>query len=471
MQRPGELIPVPAGLQGKVYFDEAERIIWIENNEITRQSTFITYMIEIKERYGEVKVLVDKERDKLKQEKKHTFTSGEEVLTDLQSILTAAVRERVSDIHIEITQNSTNVFMRKNGMLKELSSYSRETGDRIAQAIFSNSQEASHVSFSEKEYQYSVIRQASFMPSDLEGIRVQRGPMFGGHFVVLRLLYKTVSKEFEVVKGESFEDTVKKNFSKYGYSDYTVRKLIPALRSGDGLVLISGPTGSGKSTALKIMLELVHMLYPYKSIFTIEDPPEYKIAGAKQLPVPEGGSFLDVLKVAMRSDPDIIMIGELRDEKTARTALDAVITGHQVYGTIHAKDTVAILERIKRLGVEIEELVEGDKIKFICSQRLVPKVCEYCKQEVSVNGIEGYHGTGCNKCKNTGISGRVVVEESIGIQDLKDVNNDLNRVRDYLKDKREDLISKSIRLVKNGVISPIHAMAFVGYFSKEEYYS
>ncbi|MCS7308472.1 MAG: ATPase, T2SS/T4P/T4SS family, partial [Aquificaceae bacterium] len=200
-----------------------------------------------------------------------------------------------------------------------------------------------------------------------------------------------------------------------------------AIESGDGIVLVAGPTGSGKSTALKLFLELVHFLYPYKSIFTIENPPEYRIEGAKQLAVPqiEGWSFEKVLREALRSDPDVIMVGEIREPDTAKTAVQAALTGHQVFSTVHARDITSIVERIKTLGLDLSELIKENIARLLVAQRLVPKLCPHCrvKGEFKDFGVVGYLSKGCEKCEGTGVSGRVVLEEAVGFKEFFQSHN------------------------------------------------
>lgn len=449
-------------LKGKVYIDHSEKKIYVDSNATLRDSRFLTLYKE----YRGYKIIVDASKVSENRQAVERFSGEEEILNEISKIIHSAAEKKVSDIHIEVKDKQTSIYFREDGLLKKVYEYSAEEGERICQALYSNAVATSHSSFAQTEYQYANIRKASLLHPSLEGIRLQRGPMLGGQFVVLRLLYK--ASALEIIKGENFRDTVLRTFTSYGYRKETAEIFEKVLRGAEGLMLIAGPTGSGKSTALKLSLELIHLLYPTKSIFTIEDPPEYRITGAKQLPVPESGKFSEVLRVAMRSDPDIIMVGEIRDPETAKVIVDAVLTGHMVLSTVHAVNVYTIFERLKKLGVDVEEIIDAGLVRVAVSQRLVPAVCPNCKEFVKFpDGIEGYVGRGCEHCGYTGVKGRVVVEEAISQEHIKKYG--LEGIREYLKENKKDLISNAIRLVKEGKISPIHAMGYVGYFSAVEF--
>ncbi|MEM3415533.1 MAG: ATPase, T2SS/T4P/T4SS family [Thermoproteota archaeon] len=463
-----ERIEVPQPLQGQVYIDHESKVIYLNSRSLLKDSAVITIYMQLKPRGYVLDVNPDVVASNSNNNHKGEQIRSEGVLVEIENIIRGAVGKKVSDIHIEVKDGKTAIFFREDGLLKKVYDYSEEEGNQMCQALYANASALSHTSFAETEYQYGNIRQGNLALPELEGIRLQRGMMLGGQFTVLRLLYKNASSGVNIVKGENFKDTVFKTFENYGYTTYTAEMLEPVLRGAEGLILISGPTGAGKSTALKLMLELMHLLYPTKSIFTIENPPEYKIQGAKQLPVPENGSFAEVLKVALRSDPDIIMVGETRDEETAKTMINAVLTGHMVVSTVHARDVYTIFERLKRLNIDVDELIKANLIKVAISQRLVPALCDHCKKKVIFpDGIEAYLSEGCPKCNDTGVKGRAVVEETIDHTFLNKYG--LEQIRAELKIKKRDLVSNAIRLVKAGKISPQTAMGFVGYFSHMEY--
>lgn len=458
-------VNIPETLKRDVAIDG--NTVYIAGVYVKQSGVFQTFIRELQERK---KVAFEIKIDPVKVKEltvESETLSNEEVDIYIRQLIRYAVGLRVSDVHLEL-KDTLNVYMRVNGMLTEARTMqrSRSFGERVLQSLFYKSEGASHVSYSLSEYLYGNMSRPEDLTPELEGIRLQMGPMRGGNFCVMRFLYS--SSGFELEKGSGFEETFVKTFMKYGYKEESIRKIKPVVEGAEGLTIISGPTGSGKSTAIKLMLELLHLLYPTKSIFTIENPPEYAIKGAKQLPVMEGQTFADVLRIALRSDPDVIMVGEVRETETAKTCIDAVLTGHQVFTTIHARDTATILERLEKLGVETGVLLENDLLKLLVSQRLVPANCPHCLEKTEAGGIYGYRSKGCAKCGGTGVSGRVVVEEAVDLTDLKKIGEATSyRLRQYLMDRKISLYHRGLELVKASKISPENLHAFVGYLHGE----
>ncbi|MHB8292740.1 MAG: GspE/PulE family protein, partial [bacterium] len=283
-----------------------------------------------------------------------------------------------------------------------------------------------------------------------------------------------------------------KIFQEYGYSYQQALVLTKAARQPQGMVLFSGPTGSGKTTALKIALEFQGQMYPDKAIYTIEDPPEYPITGAKQLPVLNANTddkreskFAEGLRVAMRSDPDILMVGEIRDEATANAAFDAVITGHQMWSTIHAADVFAILLRLTRFGLNQSDLYDEKLLNVLVGQRLLPRLCDNCKKDFDVNlldfdlanmleslsgNIKLRNETGCEKCNFTGISGRVVVAEVLDITEglinkIKELG--LPEARRRFDIEGFTMMKHSIERMIKGEVDPQDIIAIVGNIEKK----
>lgn len=468
-----KVVKVPDAIRGKVFFDDDERVLYVEGKHLRRDGIFLTYLKDLQSLYGSFKLVEDPRllREKLEGDRRNfsVYSLEEKVLSALASLLRRAVEKKVSDIHIEVRETGCEVYFRREGLLQRVDTYSKAMGDEIASVIYHNAEGTSHQSYSIPEFQYAQVpRHAPFMPPELEAIRVQRGPMHGGHYVVLRLFYGTAS--LGIKRGKDFEETVFLTLRNYGYKDSTIKKVKMAIESGDGIVLLAGPTGSGKSTALKLFLELLHGLYPYKSIFTIENPPEYRIEGAKQLAVPQlqGWSFERVLREALRSDPDVIMIGEIREADTAKTAVHAALTGHQVFSTVHARNIVSIVERISGLGMDLTELINEKIARLFVAQRLVPRNCPHCKAKTEFNGIECYESKGCEKCEGTGVKGRVVLEEAMSFKDFELVGADVHVIERYLLEKGDTMMIKGLKLLLQGEISPYTLVGSLGYWNREE---
>lgn len=233
----------------------------------------------------------------------------------------------------------------------------------------------------------------------------------------------------------------------------------------NGIFLVSGPTGSGKSTTLKAIINIMNK--GEKNIITIEDPVEYKINGITQVSLNEKVDlgFKEALKSILRQDPDVIMIGEIRDEQTAQIALRAAITGHLVLSTIHTYDSTSVITRL--LDMNITKYILLDGLSLVLSQRLVRRICPYCKRsyiveedtcvDLDINiGSTLYKGEGCSKCKFTGYLGRVIVYEMLHIKDIHrkyiSENKDLTGFREFCIDNGlSTLKDKCIKYLKSGV--------------------
>lgn len=473
-------VVIPENLKDSVVVKKKEnRIQVLYYIPAYTRSTFKSFIQELKEKFGDVELIPISEVEEIRREirenqKENVIVFEDDIaLSEAKRIISNAIDEGSSDIHIEVGKDRTKVFFRKKGFLYEKNFFiSREVGERIISALYNNSVGSSHSTFSIADYQYSKINVKAVIPEyseKVEGIRMQTGPMLGGLFAVLRILYRQSSVSVNSLSNFSdIKSFFYHNLNVYGYSQRTIERIIPSLLSSDGLCIISGPTGSGKSTALKVFMELVSEVYPNKSRFTIEDPPEYEIRGSKQLPVIEGGSFLDVLRVAMRSDPDIVMVGEVRDKETAKTIVDAVLTGHQVYTTLHARDVYTIFFRMRGLGIEVEELVNDGLIKLLISQRLIPRLCDGCKEEVKIRDVKVYKkGEGCKLCDFSGYKGRTVVEECINFEDLKVASN-IQMLKEKMSIERNTIRNRVISKIVSGEISLEDARQFFDFISEEE---
>ena len=237
-------------------------------------------------------------------------------------------------------------------------------------------------------------------------------PTYHGENIVLRLL------------SDNAEQFTLKTL---GFSEIDRQKIIHAIKNPTGMILVTGPTGSGKTTTLYTIIKMLNA--PDVSIVTIEDPIEYAIDGIKQIQVNQrtGLTFANGLRSILRQDPNIIMVGEIRDTETAGIAVNTALTGHLLLSTLHTNDAATTLPRL--LDMKIEPFLVASTISIAIGQRLVRKICSDCKKEkiisdeeykrltenVSEEVLNGtrkfYVGNGCEKCNNTGYHGRVVIDE------------------------------------------------------------
>jgi general secretion pathway protein E len=247
-------------------------------------------------------------------------------------------------------------------------------------------------------------------------LRISTVPTLHGESVVLRLLQR---------------DNVALDFGPLGFSTELEQRMREILAMPHGILLVTGPTGSGKSTTLYAALK--HLNTPERKILTVEDPVEYNITGVNQIQVkPQIGlSFANALRSIVRQDPDIIMIGEMRDEETAKIAVESALTGHLVLSTLHTNDAAGSITRLQDMGVE--EYLLTSTLNAVQAQRLVRKLCRHCRQpyippdevvqrwrlqRFSANGdITLYRAVGCEHCRHTGYTGRSAILELLVMTD------------------------------------------------------
>jgi type IV pilus assembly protein PilB len=246
-------------------------------------------------------------------------------------------------------------------------------------------------------------------------LRVSIMPTVHGEKIVLRLLDKS---------------NLSASIDKLGLDTGTYQQVKAAIDAPHGLILVTGPTGSGKTTTLYSALnELNSAAY---NIVTVEDPVEFQIPGINQMPVKKeiGLTFANALRSILRQDPDIIMIGEIRDTETAEIAVEAALTGHQVLSTMHCNDAPGAIARLDDMG--IAPFLISSSVILACAQRLMRRICSHCKEPVTYpakmyqdlnidpsifDGVTLYRGRGCERCKNSGYSGRLAIIEAMPVSD------------------------------------------------------
>lgn len=316
-----------------------------------------------------------------------------------------------SDIHFEPTKNNFIVRFRIDGILHEIDKLSK----KVQPAITSRIKLIANMNIAESRIPQDGRILIQEEDENLD-IRVSSVPTIFGESIVLRLL----SKEKSLL-----------NLEVLGMNNDHLKIFKQLIRKPYGLILVTGPTGSGKTTTLYAALNDINT--PDKKIITVEDPVEYQLEGINQIQVkPEIGlNFANILRSILRQDPDIILVGEIRDSETAKIAIQSSLTGHLVFSTLHTNDAIGAFSRLKDLGVE--NFLLSSAVIASMAQRLVRKICPYCKKEYTpkeeeINIISKefnlnspveklYKGDGCKKCAYTGYRGRIAIYEIL-------INND-----------------------------------------------
>ncbi len=321
----------------------------------------------------------------------------------VHSIIAQAVQQGASDIHLNPEEGDTRVMFRVNGVLHPAATVRR----RMAAGMVSRIKIMADLDISERR-----APQDGRLALSIEGrrvdIRVVTLPLVHGEGAVMRVLDKGV---------------VVQNLDSLGMRAEEQQRFDGAIHRPHGAVLVTGPTGSGKSTTLYAALNVLND--GARSILTIEDPVESRIAGVKQMQVaPKAGVTFDTgLRSMLRADPDVIMVGEIRDRETAHIAVEAALTGHMVLSTLHTRDAPSALGRLTDMG--IEPFLVSSAVDCIVAQRLVRMLCAHCKrpanlptsvlEEHGLTDIQPYEPVGCPRCSNTGYRGRVGIYEVMTI--------------------------------------------------------
>lgn len=338
------------------------------------------------------------------------------VIKLVDSTILNAIQRRASDIHIETRDQEVVIKYRIDGVLYPAM---EPIDKRHHQTIVSRIKVMAELDIAEKR-----IPQDGRFKLRLRGrtidFRVSILPTVHGEDVVIRVLDKeSLAAEFRNLRLDIL-----------GFDPETLRKLRKAIREPYGMVLVTGPTGSGKTTTLYACLSEIQS--PEDKIITIEDPVEYQLRGITQIPVNEkkGLTFARGLRSILRHDPDKIMVGEIRDEETASIAIQSALTGHLVFTTVHANNVIDVLGRFLNMNVDLYNFVSA--LNCVLAQRLVRRICPHCRREVRVSpdlleesglspSVYGDHpffeGAGCLECNGTGFLGRIAVSELLDLSD------------------------------------------------------
>ncbi|MCT4595187.1 MAG: type II secretion system ATPase GspE [Anaeromicrobium sp.] len=350
----------------------------------------------------------------------------------VNSIIRQAVKAKASDIHIEPFESSVRVRFRVDGVLQEIMSPERSTHSAIVTRI----KIMGKMNIAEKR-----VPQDGRVETNVDGkevdLRISILPTVYGEKIVIRLLDRS---NFLMSK------------AKLGFSQRNLEKLESIIKNPSGIVLVTGPTGSGKTTTLYTILRELNGLD--KNIITVEDPVEYRLHGINQVQVNQKATmtFANALKSILRQDPDTIMIGEIRDLETAQIAVRASITGHLVLSTMHTNDSPSTVSRLMDMGVE--PYLVSSSVVGVIAQRLVRKICDDCKESYVPNDSEKkmlnimdghtlYGGKGCTYCNGTGYRGRIAIHEVMPVN---------KEIRIHI-DKRESIDVLRQRAVEQGMLT------------------
>jgi type IV pilus assembly protein PilB len=323
----------------------------------------------------------------------------------VHSIVAQAIQQGASDIHVNPEEGDTRVLFRVDGVLAPAATVKR----KMAAGVVSRIKILADLDISEKRVPQDG-RFALTVDGRRVDIRVVTLPLVDGEGVVMRILDKTV-----VIDG----------LDSLGMQPAELARFEAAIKRPNGAVLVTGPTGSGKSTTLYAALHEVND--GERSLLTIEDPVEQRIAGIKQMQIaPKAGVTFDVgLRSMLRADPDVIMVGEIRDRETAHIAVEAALTGHLVLSTLHTRDAPSALGRLIDMG--IEPFLVSSAVDCIVAQRLVRALCPHCKRpqnvpervlsEYDLAGSEPYEPVGCSRCSGSGYRGRIGLYEVMSVSE------------------------------------------------------
>jgi len=374
------------------------------------------------------------------------------VINIVNFLLSEAISQGASDIHVEPEEKDVKVRYRIDGIMYDANFFDK----RLQSGLNTRIKILSNLDIAEIRRPQDGQFQIRFEGRDID-LRVASFPTIYGENLVLRILDKEAL-------GLSLESI--------GFTKDLLEKYYLQVKKSNGIVLVTGPTGSGKTTTLYATLQSIND--NTKNIITIEDPVEYRLDNVRQsqVNVRAGVTFANGLRAILRQDPDVIMVGEVRDLETAEIAIQAALTGHLVFSTLHTNDAPGALIRLEDMG--IEPFLIASAISTIIGQRLIRKICPYCKHQVQIDpsklnfaGIDAqflkgkifYEGKGCNYCHNSGYSGRTGIFEIMIINDevksMITAKTPAFEIKELIKKKFgfEDLKMIGIRKAIEGVTS------------------
>ena len=356
---------------------------------------------------GEVEVQ-SKKHEEIDLDRLATDSEDAPVIKIVNLILVQAVKEKASDIHIEPFQKTLKLRYRIDGEL-----IAAESPPKALQlAITSRIKILAGLNIAERRIPQDGRFRIKVLAKDVD-LRVSILPTAYGEKIVIRILDKAA---------------LTGSIDQMGMDEGTLDKFKKAIDAPHGMILVTGPTGSGKTTTLYSVLQELNN--PQYNIVTVEDPIEYELSGINQVSVRNdiGLDFASALRSILRQDPDIVMVGEIRDNETADIAVKAALTGHQVLSTLHTNDAAGAITRLDDMG--IEPFLISSSVIMACAQRLVRRICSNCREEflpepemferlgmAVPEGATFFHGSGCDRCKHRGYLGRVAIIEALPVSE------------------------------------------------------
>jgi type IV pilus assembly protein PilB len=388
----------------------------------------------------------DSDKKKKTDEKQKELLKDAPVAKLVEVVISHAIEGRASDIHIEPMDENYRVRFRVDGILHVSLVFPEEIGP----AIISRIKILANLKIDEKRKPQDGRFKLAINKKEID-FRVSTLPVIDGEKIVMRILDKS-------------EGLV--NIQALGLMGSANDNMMKAIGETYGMILMTGPTGSGKSTTLYSLLKILNI--EEKNIVTLEDPIEYNIEGLNQSQIkPEiGYTFASGLRTILRQDPNVIMVGEIRDAETAELAVHAALTGHLMFSTLHTNTSIGAIPRLIDMG--IEPFLLSSSLRIVAAQRLVRKICDKCKEKIEVpqsvknkirqeiadvpdtelkkyevdlaGEINFYHGKGCDNCGGTGLKGRLAIFEAVPVNDnIKNIITEKKGNEDLINKEREAL--------------------------------
>ena len=365
---------------------------------------------DVIERLG-MEIIFEEEEEEEDLKKLEAISKEAPVIQLVNMLIVQGVKSRASDIHVEPSEKELLIRFRVDGILRDIKSLP----NKVKSAVISRIKILAKMNIAERRLPQDGRFQIKFGIRGID-LRISTIPTVFGEKVVLRLLDRS--------KGLL-------ELNKLGFLSKQLTQFKSIISKSYGMILLTGPTGSGKTTTLYATLNKVNS--KDKNIITIEDPVEYKLDGINQMQVKQkiNLTFANALRSILRQDPDIIMVGEIRDNETAQIAVQAALTGHLVFSTLHTNDAASALTRL--IDMDVETFLISSSVIGVIAQRLVRVICEKCKEEYipgegalsflniknnsNNDKIKLYRGTGCSFCNNTGYYGRTSIYELIALDE------------------------------------------------------